>query len=89
RATPPPGAALGALGPAAARLRERSHLPAAVLCTLPALWIGERLLAAPHLSYPDAEFGGCVPLSFCPRRPAAGAPWATPQPTPVMRVTAA
>lgn len=78
RAIPPPGAVLGALGAAARGLRKQSHLPAAVLVTLPALWRGERLVAVPHLSHPDAETCRHLRLTFCPRRPAAGAPWWVP-----------
>ncbi len=74
-ATPPPEAMLGALGAEAARLRERSPLPSAVLRTLAALRVGENLFAVPHLRYPDAATCRALPLSFCPRRPAAGAPW--------------
>jgi tRNA(Ile)-lysidine synthase len=89
RATPPQGAMLGALGAAAARLRDRSRLPAAVLCTLPALWLGERLFAVPHLAYPEPETCRDLPLTFCPRRPAAGAPWRPPQAAPSLPTSAA
>jgi tRNA(Ile)-lysidine synthase len=74
-AKPPAGARLGALGAAASRLRARSPLPAAVLRVLPALWLGEALIAAPHLDYPAPEVWRGLPLWFAPRRPAAGAPW--------------
>jgi tRNA(Ile)-lysidine synthase len=70
-----PGATIGALGEQAARLRRRSPLPAAVLCTLPAIRRGETLLAVPHLNYPD--HAGCArfPVLFSPPRPAVAAPF--------------
>jgi hypothetical protein len=44
-----------------------------VLRTLPALWVGGKLFAVPHISYPDAHC--CAPLRifFAGRNPAAGA----------------
>ncbi len=71
----PADATLGALGDDAARLRRVSALPAAVLCTLPAVRCGETLLAVPHLNYPDRE--GCArsPVLFSPPRPAVAAPF--------------
>ncbi len=76
-ARPPPGARLGALGAeAAARLRRRSPLPAAVLATLPALRLGEEVAAVPHLGYPDRPRCALVPVLFSPNEPAAGAPFA-------------
>ena len=66
---------LGALGSAAAGLREHSPLPSAVLRSLPALRVADRLLGVPHLGYPDAATCRDLPVTFCPRRPAAGAPW--------------
>ena len=74
-ATPRAAAMLGALGSAAAGLRKHSHLPSAVLRSLPALRVADQLLAVPHLGYPDAAACRDWPLTFCPRRPAAGAPW--------------
>ena len=71
----PPGATLGALGVDAARLREASDLPAAVLQTLPAIRFEGTLLAVPHLLYPDAQACNLVPLVFSPPHPAAGAPF--------------
>jgi tRNA(Ile)-lysidine synthase len=78
-AEPPAGATLGALGGDAARVRPRrghgSHLPAAVLRTLPALRCGNFLVAVPHLLYPDPDVCAGLRVGFCPRRPAAGAPF--------------
>ncbi|HUN44799.1 MAG TPA: tRNA lysidine(34) synthetase TilS [Acetobacteraceae bacterium] len=75
-ATPPAGMTIGAVGADAARLRDRSFLPAAVLQTLPAVRIGNCLAAVPHLVYPDSDTCAAVPLTFSPRQPAAGAPFA-------------
>ncbi len=67
----PPGMTLGALGDDAARLRDRSDLPAAVLRTLPALRRGETLFAAPHLGYAANSGGSSIRLIFHPALPAA------------------
>lgn len=75
-AHPPPGATMGALGEDATRLRRRTALPSAVLRTLPALRQGEKLLAVPHLRYPDADACLACPVLFSPPRPVAGAPFA-------------
>ena len=72
---PPAGSTLGALGPDARLFRERSPLPAVVLRTLPALRVGETLLAVPHLQYPDAGTCARLRVLFAPPRPAAGAPF--------------
>ena len=77
-ATPLPETTIGALGADAARLRRHSPLPAAVLHALPALRRGNCLVAVPHLLYPDADTCAAVTLTFSPRRPAAGAPFAPP-----------
>lgn len=69
----PAGTMLGALGDDAARLRRVSRLPAAVLRTLPALRIGGRLRAVPHLHYPDRKACEGIELLFSPSRPAAAA----------------
>ena len=69
------GATFGALGANASRLRRVSPLPSAVLRTLPAVRQGERLLAVPHLHYPDAATCARFPVTFCPARPAAAAPF--------------
>lgn len=75
-ARPPPAARLGALGAAsAARLRRCSMLPAVVLTTLPALWVGEKLVAVPHLGYPSGEVCARLPVRFSPNEPAAAAPF--------------
>jgi len=74
-ARPPPGARMGALGSAAARLRRFSRLPAAILATLPALRVGEELAAVPHIGYPDASTCALVPVLFSPNEPLAGAPF--------------
>lgn len=74
-ARPPAGAVLGALGAAAQRLRTASPLPAAVLCTLPALWLGGELVAVPHLGYPDPGACASVPVVFSPNEPAGAAPF--------------
>lgn len=74
-ATPPPGSTLGALGGDAGRLRHWSNLPAAVLCTLPALRRGGDLVAVPHLGYPSSEACAAASILFSPPRPAAVAPF--------------
>jgi tRNA(Ile)-lysidine synthase len=74
-ARPPPGARLGALGAASARLRRFSPLPAAILATLPALRVGEELAAVPHIGYPDPATCARVPVLFSPNEPVAGAPF--------------
>ena len=70
------GGFLGGLGEDAARVRGRSGLPAAVLRTLPAVRTGKNLLIVPHLHYPDAQTSRSVAMSFRPRRPLSGAPFA-------------
>ena len=75
---PPAGATLGPLGSDAALLRKWSDLPAALLRTLPALRRGDRLLAVPHLGYPDPAACAAAPVLFAPSRPAAGAPFFAP-----------
>ena len=77
-AAPWADATIGALGADAARLRRFSPLPAAVLQTLPAVLRGNCLAAVPHLLYPESNVCAAVPLTFSPRRPAAGAPFAAP-----------
>ncbi|MDQ2804974.1 MAG: hypothetical protein M3Y41_20725, partial [Pseudomonadota bacterium] len=74
-ATPPPGSLFGGLSADASRLRRASGLPAAVLLTLPALRDRERLLAVPHLGWPDGETCARCPVVFGPAVPAAGAPF--------------
>jgi hypothetical protein len=72
---PPAGTWLGALGAAAAGLRERSDLPAAVLATLPALWGDAALPAVPAIGYDPGGVAAGLGLLFAPRHPAAGAPF--------------
>jgi len=76
-ARPPPAAGIGPLGTDAARLRDLSALPAAVLRTLPALRSGDRLFAVPNLNYPNAGTCADLPILFCPARPASPAPYFT------------
>jgi tRNA(Ile)-lysidine synthase len=45
----PDAAMIGALGADAARFRRKTVLPAAILATLPALRLGETMLAIPHI----------------------------------------
>jgi tRNA(Ile)-lysidine synthase len=79
-ADPPAGARIAALGPtAAAALRAlpiARMLPAAVLATLPAVWLETELFAVPHLGYPDETCCRRVRLDFAPAMPIAGAPFA-------------
>jgi tRNA(Ile)-lysidine synthase len=72
----PPGVMLGALGGDAARLRRLSRLPSVVLRTLPAFRDEARLLAVPHLCYPDRDTCARFPVIFSPPRSAAAAPFA-------------
>lgn len=74
-AEPPAGAMVGALGADSGWLRRHSHLPAAVLQTLPAVRLGNVLVAVPHLSYPGPDACARFPFGFSPRRPLAGAPF--------------
>jgi tRNA(Ile)-lysidine synthase len=66
------GAMIGKLGPDAARFRDDSDLPSAVLRTLPALRIGKVLAAVPHLRYVSHEYDARVTVLFSPRTPVAG-----------------
>ena len=74
-ATPPGGAMLGTLGDEATWFRKRSRLPSVVLRTLPALRVGQTLLAVPHLQYPDAATCARMRVLFAPPHPAAAAPF--------------
>jgi tRNA(Ile)-lysidine synthase len=65
------------LGDAAARLRRMSGLPSAVLRSLPAIRIGEKLVSVPHLGYHDVAMSAAIEITFAPRRPAAPAAFAT------------
>jgi len=66
-----PDMTLGALGPDAARFRNRSNLPALVLHGLPALRLGGIPVAVPHIGVGNSRWR----LIFDPRNPAAGAPF--------------
>lgn len=68
----PTGAAVGQLGPDAARFRDRSTLPSVVLRTLPAIRCGKTLAAVPHLGYVAKKTYAGVTVLFSPRRPVAG-----------------
>jgi tRNA(Ile)-lysidine synthase len=74
----PSGSVIGALGTAAAGLRRASLLPAAVLATLPALWQGERLIAVPHLLWPDPTACAGVAFGWQPARAAAAGAFLPP-----------
>jgi tRNA(Ile)-lysidine synthase len=71
----PPGTTLGALGADAAAPRRASPLPAAALCTFPALRADENLFAVPHLRYVVGN--GCVfpAVDNCAPAPVAGPPF--------------
>lgn len=72
----PAGTLIGALGAAAARVRQHTDLPAAVLRVMPALWRRNILVAVPHLLYPDAmACEGGYRLVFNPPRPLTSAPF--------------
>ena len=77
--TPDPPAMIGALGVDAAALRRHTHLPAAILRTVPALRVHGTLVAVPHLGYRASvgPYGGSVgvEVAFAPATPAAGAPF--------------
>jgi tRNA(Ile)-lysidine synthase len=73
---PSPGLTIGALGPDAARLRDLSNLPAAVLRGLPAFRSGNLLAAVPHLFYRDPAIGQAPGVVFHPPGPLGGAPFA-------------
>lgn len=62
------GASIGPLGDDTARLRRLSNLPAALLRTLPAFRLGDRLVAVPSLAHGDAA----MKALFHPPVPLAG-----------------
>lgn len=70
-----PGSMVGAVGEAASRLRHASHLPAAVLRTLPALRYNTALSDVPYLNYHEAAACGLVGVVRHAGLPAAGAPF--------------
>ena len=75
----PPALRVSALGAQAAGFRRLSHLPFAVLRTLPALWHGGDICAVPHLGYraTEAAFTGWtnvgLRMTLCPAHAATGA----------------
>ena len=81
RAALPDDASFGALGADACRIRRLTHLPDAVLRTLPALRVGAGLYAVPHLGFfTNSEYtkrwtAGLVRITLCLSEPAAGAVW--------------
>jgi len=70
-------AELGGLGAASAGFRRRGGLPSAVLATLPALWREGRLLAVPHLDFPDAAARERMKLLPAMASPAVADPFVT------------
>ena len=68
----PNGTTIGKLGDDAARFRDSSDLPSAILRTLPALRFGKVLAAVPHLSYVSREDDERVTVVFSPPKPIAG-----------------
>ena len=69
----PKGVQIGKLGSDAARFRDRSDLPSAVLRTLPALRFDKNLAAVPHLGYASSDDVARMTLLFHPGRPLGGA----------------
>jgi len=67
----PSGAMLGALGEDAVQVRPISPLPSAILRTLPAIRVGAKLHAVPHLDFPDARTCEGLSVLFSPPRAAA------------------
>lgn len=63
------GLTLGALGQDAARLRDRSDLSFAIMRTLPAVRRGDRLVAVPHLDWPDPQSAARFGCAFAPAHP--------------------
>ena len=68
----PNGLSIAALGPDAARFRDRAGLPSTILRTLPALRRDGQLEIVPHLAFPDPQTCRSVTLWFAPSHPAAG-----------------
>ncbi len=65
----PETAAIGKLGYDAAGLRHLTRLPSVVLRTLPALRIGKKVAAVPHLRYVDSVNTLQMTVTFAPSRP--------------------
>lgn len=76
----PDGLTIGALGDDSARIGRRSRLPAVVRRTLPALRRDGRIVAVPHLGFPEPASCPSVSVWFCPACPAAGAPFVNTSP---------
>jgi tRNA(Ile)-lysidine synthase len=74
-AVPAPDATIGGLGADAAALRRRSHLPAVVLETLPALRRAGALVAVPHICYSSRPEWQRLNLAFTPALAVAPAPF--------------
>jgi tRNA(Ile)-lysidine synthase len=68
----PGGTTIGKLGDDAARFRNSSDLPSALLRTLPVLRFGKVLAAVPHLGYVSYEDDERVTVVFSPPKPIAG-----------------
>jgi tRNA(Ile)-lysidine synthase len=66
---------IGAVGPDAPSLRRYSHLPAAILQTLPALRVNGMLVEVPHIGYRPCCGSTRMAVSFAPATPASGAPF--------------
>jgi tRNA(Ile)-lysidine synthase len=66
------GATIAKLGADAARFRGVSHLPSAVLRTLPAIRYGKSLVAVPHLGYAVSTHDARITVLFNPVWPVAG-----------------
>ncbi len=71
----PACATIGAVGADAPRLRAHSHLPYAVLRTLPALRVHAALVEVPHIGYFGGDGSARMAVSFAPANPACGAPF--------------
>ncbi len=71
----PEGAMLAGVGRSAACLRGRSTLPAAVLASLPGLWVDNALVAVPHIRYDAGWTKRRLTLTLWSSTPVAGAAW--------------
>jgi tRNA(Ile)-lysidine synthase len=65
----PEHATIGKLGDDAAGLRHLTRLPSVILRTLPALRIGKKVAAVPHLRYADGIDTLQMTVTFAPSRP--------------------
>jgi tRNA(Ile)-lysidine synthase len=70
RPNTPEGAEIGALGDDAAAFRRLSPLPSVVLRVLPALRLGKKVAAVPHLGYGTGSDDLKMMVTFAPPRPA-------------------